>query len=196
MKKKRNIFQILGFLLIFLSLAVLGGREVLGIWSSQRSEALLQRIEPMLPPRTAGIPEARSDPDMPVLQLDGEDFCAIVSVPSFGVTLPVGNEWSEGPFMLYPHRFWGGVYDHSLIIGGSGGKGQFDFFGRLDLGDRVVITDMTGAQYSYEVGRIDRSRHVDMQTLRKTESDLILFARDETSLDHIIVRCIYSPYAG
>lgn len=193
MKKQRNLFQTLGFLLILLSMGLLLGKELLGMYHRGHMEKITEHMEALLPNRTVGGPEEYANSDMPVLQVDGEDYAALLRVPAFGVTLPVAGEWNTGALLSCPHRFWGSVYDHTLIIGGSGQKGQFDFCGRLDLGNKITVTDMTGAQFSYEVARIDRRRQADMQTFQEVDSDLILFVRDDATLDYIIVRCAFVP---
>ena len=193
MKNKRNIFHKLGLLLILISLALTFGRGLLGWYNGRQSEKITDRIEAILPQRTIGSPEAYANSDMPVLQLNGKDFSGLIRFPAYGVCLPMGSSWDGYSIYAYPCRFWGSVYDHSLIIGGSSQKGQFDFFDRLVPGDALVVTDMVGAQFSYEVSRIDRRNHADMETFLETDSDLVLFARDNGTLDYMIVRCTFVP---
>lgn len=193
MKNKLNLLQTLGFLLMLLSLCLLLGRELLGVYSRRQAEMTAEQIEAILPERTDGSPEDYTNPDMPVFQLDGRDFSALIRIPAFGVLLPVCNDWETGPFLAYPRRFWGSVYDNSLVIGGSDRNGQFDFCKRLDIGDEITITDMVGAQFSYEVARIERHANADSQKLLEPSWDLTLFARDSSSLNYIFVRCLFSP---
>lgn len=193
MKNKQNLFQKAGLLLIAASLCLLLSRELLGWYYCRQNELLADQIETMLPKTTTGIPETYSNSDMPVLELGGEDYSGLLQVSGFGVHLPIGNEWSISSSNKCPCRFWGSVYDHSLIIGGSSQKGQFDFCRKLDLGDTVSVTDMTGAIFFYEVTGIDRRGHADMKTFRESDGDLILFARDSSTLGYLIVRCSFSP---
>ena len=122
---------------------------------------------------------------MPVLQLEGEDFCGLLEVPSYGVSLPVGGEWEEGRVSVYPRRFWGSVYDRSMVIGGSGRNGQLDFCAKLDLGDTLRFTDMEGTRFSYEAVRIDRKKQIDAEELLWVRWDLTLFSYEETSGSYI-----------
>lgn len=193
MKNKLNLLQKFGFLLILLSLCLLVGRELLGAYSRRQTEMITDQIEAILTEQIAGSPEDYTDPNMPVLQLDGRDFSGLIRIPAFGVHLPIGNDWDADPFSIYPRRFWGSVYDNSLILGGSDRKGQFDFCNRIDIGDKILITDLTGAQFSYEVARIERHSHADTQALLESSWDLTLFVRDSSSLDYIFVRCMFSP---
>ena len=107
--------------------------------------------------------------------------------------LPIYSSWEDGSVAKYPCRFWGSAYDNSLIVGGSDRKGQFDFCSRLDLGDKIRITDMTGTEFSYEVVRIDRRKQADLQTFEEVDCDLTLFVRDSSTLNYIIVRCDFAP---
>ena len=189
MKGKLNGFQKLGFLLVALSAFVLLGSEWLARHHSAQAQALASEIKACLPPIVEGDPENYSNPAMPVLQLQEGDFSCLIEIISLGVSLPVESSWDSADISRFPHRFWGSVYDNSLILGGSNHKGQFDFCTKLDLGDPVLITDMTGTQFSYEVVRIDRRQQVDLDVLQEFDCDLTLFVRDGSSRNYIIVRC-------
>lgn len=193
MKGKMNLLQKAGVLLVAVGCLLALGTELLGEWNRRTTENLGQQIRASLPRITEGNPENYTDMDMPVLQLEQEDFCGLLQVPAFGVSLPIGANWKNNVVSRYPNRFWGSAYDNSLIIGGSGRKDQFAFCGKLDLGDEIRVTDMTGAQFSYEVAAIDRSSHANMDVFQQKQSDLILFARDNMTLDYIIVRGLFVP---
>ena len=195
MSGKLNLLQKLGLVLVLASCVLLIGSELMALHNRSAVEKLTAQLRARLPDVTEGDPGNYSDPEMPVLQLDGQDFSALIQVPAFGVSLPVGSSWDAGRISQYPCRFWGSVYDNSLIVGGSSREGQFDFCGRLDLGYKILVTDMTGARFSYEVIRIDRRSHADPETLGEADCDLILFARDSGTLDYIIVRCTFASGA-
>jgi len=193
MKKNAVLLQKLGFALVLLSFVILVGSELLAVSNRSATRNLTEQIRSGLAERTQGNPLDYTDARMPVLQLEGEDFSGLIEVPAFGVALPLGSSWNSHKLNSYPCCFWGSVYDNSLIVGGSGQKDQFAFCRSLDLGDKIRITDMTGVQFSYEVTRIDRRKHADMETFLESEGHLTLFAKDEQSLDYIIVRCEIVP---
>ena len=193
MKGKWNVFQWLGLVLILISLCLLVGSELLAGYHQKKAEALTDQLSAMLPQRTAGTPEDYSDPEMPILQLEGQDFSGLIQIPAFGVTLPIGSRWDRNLVSQYPCRFWGSAYDSTLVLGGKDREGQFDFCTRMDHGDVVMITDMTGTQFRYTVSRIDRSKDASAEILSEDAWDLTLFARDSGSMDYIIVRCQFSP---
>lgn len=191
MKRKGNLFQILGIALILLSGALLLGSQALARHRSTQAKALAQQIEAQLPSRRAGTTEDYSDPAMPVWQLQGEDFLGLVEVPSFGVTLPIHSLWEDSKLSSYPCRYWGSIYDGTLILGGSSEAGQFDFCEKLDLGERIIVTDMQGTQFSCGVERIDRADALDYEALSEGNYPLILFARTGSG-NYIVIRCVFS----
>lgn len=149
----------------------------------------VSRIEALLPPAAPGIPGEHSDPEMPALQIDGTDYAGILRFPAYGVSLPIALSWSDLRILSCPCRFYGSVYDNSMIIGGSDQQGQFDFFDRMELGDQVVVTDLLGAEFTYTTERIDRADSVDYELLASGGYPLTLFVRSAYTTDYILIRC-------
>ena len=158
MKEKWNLLQKLGLLLIAASCLLLLGSELMAKKNQSNAKSLAAQLKSILPDRTEGDPANYSDPAMPVLQLDGEDFSGLLEVPAFGVCLPVGAAWDSAAASRYPCCFWGSLYDNSMILG-SNADDQLAFCGKLDLGQKIRVTDMTGTEFSYETARIDRRKH-------------------------------------
>lgn len=190
MKQKLNLFQILGFLLILSSLGLLLGSKLVQIQNNKTTAQIRDTLEAMLPEPMAGNPADYSEADMPVFQLEGEDFSGLVSFPAYSVSLPIGSNWDSEKLSVYPCRYWGSAYDCSMVIGGSDKEGQFGLCGRLDLGDKVVITDVIGVQFTYEVARIDRYKQADEKILLDEWWDLTLFVKDTGAGTYIVVRCL------
>ena len=130
------------------------------------------------------------DMEMPALDLDGQDFIGLVDIPAFGVTLPIAGSWDAKRVADYPCRFWGTVYDGSLVVGGADQVGQFDGFDRIQDGSAITVTDMTGEVFSYVVAKVERSKSAQADVLMDPDADLTLFARDAYSLEYLLVRCV------
>ena len=189
MKRTKKLVILLGALLLVAAVGLFLFQQVGAVQASKRAEALLDALYAALPEISQGTPDDRIDVTMPVLEVEGINFAAILEVPMFDCKLPVSSPWSEKKLRSYPCRFYGSLYDGTLIIGGSDQKGQLDFLEQIDIGHKVMVTDMTGARYSYAVYRVDRAGHADAEVLMKEASSLVLFARDSFSLEYIIVRC-------
>ena len=144
----------------------------------------------LLPDRTLGVPETYADPGMPNLEINGEDYVALLEIPSQGVRLPVADQWNSMELFHSPARFAGSVYDKTMVIGGADHSGQFGFCDEIEHGAVITITDMTGAQFSYTVARIDRANRAEARWLQNEAYDLTLFCRNVYSMEYIAVRCV------
>ena len=190
MRKISKILFAVGIILVLVSLITLLALQMNAKKAQTNAAELVKQIEEIIPERTNGMMDTYTVMDMPVLQIDGKDFIAIVDIPAFGVKLPVAGSWDSGKVSSFPCRFSGTVYDGSLIVGGADQKGQFDFFDRIYNETVIIVTDMTGAEYTYTVSEIIRSDSAETDVLINTDADLTLFVRDAYSLEYIIVRCI------
>lgn len=183
MKRAGKALIFAGIALIVLSLGVLLLMKLADRQAEKNAEALLQRLDALLPPLHAGSQESYRVMTMPALEVDGRDVIAIVEIPTFSLRLPVLSSWEQGRDL--PRRLSGSAYDGSLIIGGS--AAQFACFDRIPNGTEVTVTDMRGAVFTYTVSRTGRATTADAETL--CGSKLTLFARQTASLEYILLRC-------
>ena len=189
MKKWSGLCSVVGIVLVLLSLGLLAGSLLHARYAQKQNVEVVAQLHGLMPEKTVGVAGDYADPEMPVLQLNGRDYVCLLEVPGLGVVLPVENRWEANALRTRPCRFWGSIYDGSCILGGSGRKGQFDFCARLDVGDRILLTDMAGGEFSCSVEKIERSQSADFDRLWNAYYPLTLFARQEYSSEYIIVRC-------
>ena len=189
MKKQLNIPLLLGIVLILISLGFLVFSLIKNHVDDENAQNVADQIRSLLPPITPGSMEDRSDNSMPVLQLNGQDYLALLEVPSQNVCLPVAAGWDVNALSALPRHYFGSAYNNTLIIGGSDRAGQFDFCPKIDIGEAVTVTDMTGSRYTYRVTKIQRASSVDAARLTQGNPGLTLFAKDSSTFDYIILRC-------
>ena len=146
--------------------------------------AVTEKIEDILPPRTEGTVGERTKNEMPVMNIDGNDYSGIIGVPGKNVKMPVYSGWDEKAAKSVPCRYSGSMYDLTLMIGGSE-SGGFDFLTRLEKGETVTFTDMTGKVYTFRVDSIVHRRNFDI----KNDGDLVLFSYMSDVSRYIFVRC-------
>ena len=189
--KKRNVpfFIILGVCLIIISLSIMIAFQIRMHIGAQQVQNTVSKMNEILPERIDGIPGMYPDSGMPVLEMDRVDYVAMLDIPSFGLTLPVVDKWNKNKLFLSPARFFGSVYSNTLIIGGVDYPQQFGFCDKIEHGALVKVTDMTGAQFTYTVSKVNRSKHAETQWLMDTDSALTLFCYDIYSMEYIAVRC-------
>ena len=190
MRRSGNIFLFAGLLLVLGSFGLLAATTLQTNTAASAAAELATELEDAMPPRSDGLMDSYTNMEMPAISLDGQEFIGTIAVPAFQTVLPIASAWDTGKVSSFPCRFWGTVYDGSLILGGADQKGQFDFLDQIQNGDSVLVTDMTGAQFSYRVSAIHRADSARADILLDGQSDLTIFARNARSLEYIIVRCM------
>lgn len=191
-KHKFPLLMVLGICLILISVSLLLFFQIRLHLGAQHSQRILLQMNEILPERTQGVPGVYLNSAMPVLEIDSIDYVAMVEIPSFGITLPVADQWDSDKLYRSPARFFGSVYESTLIIGGVDDSRQFGFCDKIEHGATITVTDMTGTQYTYAVLEIDRAKHAETQWLMSSDFDLTLFCHDVYSMEYIAVRCVFA----
>ena len=190
MNRRIPFLLILGTCLILLSLCCVIVVQLQQHIGAKKCQEVVMEMNKLLPDRTPGVSGEYLDSVMPVLEINGADYVALLEIPAQGVVLPVSDQWNSMGLSNSPARFSGSAYDKSLVLGGVDHPRQFGFCDEIEHDAVLNITDMTGAQFSYIVSRIDRSKHAQTQWLQNEEYDLTLFCRSAYSMEYIAVRCI------
>jgi len=188
-KRKFPLFLVLGICLILASISLVLTFQIRMYIGMQHSQKILSGMEQVLPERTAGVPGTYLTSAMPVLEIEDVDYVAMLEVPSFGIVLPVADQWDSNNLFQSPRRFYGSAYDNTLIIGGADDPRQFGFCDKIEFGAMITVTDMTGGQFTYTVSGVDRAKHAESQWLMDADCDLTLFCHDIYSMEYIAVRC-------
>ena len=190
-KGKFPIVLVLGICLVVISFALIVGLQIRKHIGADQSRKVVTRMSELLPERTVGVPELSSNPNMPVLEINDVDYVALIEIPSLNLSLPVADAWNSQKLYNSPARFYGSCYDHSLVIGGADNSHQFSFCDKIDNGTVIIVTDMTGTQFSYTVSRVDRAKSAESNWLICRDYDLTLFCRDALSMEYVAVRCSF-----
>lgn len=189
MYPKSRWFVFCGAVLVFCSMAIMLILQISTNNAQKRMDDMVAQIERVLPSESIGVTDNFSSMQMPSFELDGKNIIAVLQIPDLNVKLPIGSSWNKRKLTSFPQRFSGTVYDGSLVIGGCDREGQFDCLKKMDVGNTVTVTDMTGAKFSYTVDYIERKKSAKAEILNDGEYDLSLFVRESYSTDYIIVRC-------
>lgn len=191
-KRKSSIAFFLGACLILVSLFLVVALQIRVRMGSDECQSIIAKMQELLPDRSAGVPGAYPNSWMPILEIDGVDYVAMIEVPAFDVTLPVADQWNRNKLFDSPARFCGSAYDNTLVIGGVDDSHQFAFCDKIENGAAVTVTDMTGTQFAYTVVRVDRAKNAQNQWLTDADFDLTFFCRDIYSMEYIAVRCDFA----
>ena len=190
-KGKFPIVLVLGICLVVISIVLIVGLQIRTHIGANESQKVATRMNELLSEKIEGVPGTYSNPNMPVLEINGVDYVALIEIPSLNLSLPVADAWNSQKLYDSPARFYGSCYDHSLVIGGLDNSYQFSFCDKIDNGTVIIVTDMTGTQFSYTVSRVDRSKSAESNWLISKDYDLILFCRDALSMEYVAVRCSF-----
>lgn len=188
MNKKSKLVNILisiGITFIMVSLGLSIYVNLMNTISIKRLNVIVEDIHKLLPETTYGTWDNSTNISMPMVEIDGINFIGLIEIPSYNVELPLYGEWNNPQIFNTPCRYTGSVYDGTLIIGDNGKP----FVKLLNINDTIIITDMNGYQYTYSIDAIEKNKEVSTEFLTSLNSDLIIFIRQNYSLDYIIIRC-------
>lgn len=187
MRVIKALCLIVGSLLVLSSAVFLAVRRSVVTQNAQEIEQYVDTLYDIIPTPHAAVLEPRGSNNMPSLDINGQSFVALLGIPSFELTLPVGEAWESNE--RFPSRYTGSIYDGSLIVGTSNQKGQLDIVKELSVDDVLTLTDMTGDCFSYRITSIKYSKHADNETLQSDNASFTLFVKNIYAFEYIIIRC-------
>ena len=112
---------------------------------------LQQKVEPPEPEAESGP----LDPELPVVEVDGNEYVGEISIPAIGIDLPVMSEWSYPRLKIAPCRQFGSSRTDDLVIAAHNYESHFGKLTSLTAGDNVTFTDMDGIVNEYVVNKVE-----------------------------------------
>lgn len=95
------------------------------------------------------------DPELPVVEIDGNEYVGEISIPAIGIDQPVMSEWSYPRLKIAPCRQFGSSRTDDLVIAAHNYESHFGKLSSLSEGDSVIFTDMDGIENQYVVSKIE-----------------------------------------
>ena len=95
------------------------------------------------------------DPELPVVEIDGNEYVGEISIPAIGIDLPVMSEWSYPRLKIAPCRQFGSSRTDDLVIAAHNYESHFGKLSSLSEGDSVIFTDIDGIENQYVVSKIE-----------------------------------------
>ena len=190
-RKEGNLWMLLGLLLLAAALCLTG----YNLWEAYQAEKSarqgLSQMDAQLPELSA-LPAYLVAPEMemPILTIDGHDYIGYLYIPGLDLSLPVMSQWSYPNLKLAPCRYSGSAYLDNLIIAGHNYKKQFGVLKNLQLGDKIVFTDMDRNSFTYAVSEILVLEPTAVEELQAGDWDLTLFTCTPGGQSRVTVRCV------
>lgn len=135
------------------------------------------------------VPE---DGVMRTVEIDGYKYIGTLSIPSYGLELPVMSEWSYPGLKIAPGRYSGSVWTDDLIICGHNYERHFGNLKYLEAGDEIAFTDVDGNVFTYQVEEVLILQPTDVEEMAdqtSSEWDLTLFTCTIGGQTRVTVRC-------
>ncbi|MCD8217180.1 MAG: sortase [Clostridiales bacterium] len=130
--------------------------------------------------------------EMDTIIIDGCAYIGTLSIPSYGLELPIMSEWSYEGMKNAPGRYAGSVWTDDLVICGHNYSRHLGNLQYLEPGDAVSFTDVNGNVFDYEVLEVTILQPTDVEEMVDQESsawDLTLFTCTLGGQARVTVRC-------
>jgi LPXTG-site transpeptidase (sortase) family protein len=124
-----------------------------------------------------------------LIEINGEKYIGILSIPELSLELPINDEWSEKKLKETPCRYAGEI-NTSLVIAGHNYKNHFGSLAKLVKGDTVTLTDAAGVNHSYIVEKIETINATDIDVMLDDSYGLTLFTCNYSGMARIAVRAV------
>lgn len=127
------------------------------------------------------------------ITVDGNEYIGVVEIPSLEIRLPVLRDWSKSLLRISPCRYVGCSKNDTLIIAAHNYNSHFGRLFSLNIGDRILFTDVNGFVYQYEVAYTDTIPGNDVESMLASyngEWDLTLFTCTLGGQNRVAVRAV------
>lgn len=180
------IYIALGAALLIIAAVIVSNNLNESAAAGSASDKLLEGVIAQVP---NVVMESADSGEMPVVDVDGRSFIGTVQVPSLGLLLPIQSEWGKENARVSVCRYKGSVYENDLIVAGHNYSEHFGTLNQLQTGDSVIVTDMNGKSFYYEVTNIETLGAYDVFKMDEGDWDLTLFTCTVGGANRVTVRC-------
>lgn len=195
MKRKIAItFMIVGILFISFAMGLLiyNNREskIAKESSAEIIASIMLSIE-----KEKGSADKITDPfdkEMKIKEIDGYGYIGYLSIPALELELPVMSEWDYDRLKIAPCRYYGSTKTDNLVIAAHNYRSHFGYLGNIKPGDYVIFTDMEAEKLIYKVSSVEQLEPTDVDKVKDSGDDLILYTCTYGREKRITVRCSYA----
>lgn len=187
MKKLSGYFYIIfGVLLLVAAASIVKNNLDENANAGSASDELLSSVIEQVPDTVLA---SEDHGDMPVVDVDGRSFIGTVQIPDLGLLLPIQSEWAKENAKVSVCRYEGSAYENDLIICGHNYSEHLGNLGELSTGDSIIVTDMNGKSFYYQVVNIETLGAYDVEEMEGGDWDLTLFTCTVGGANRVTVRC-------
>ena len=191
MRKKGNLWIIIGFLCIISSISL----TYYNIWDEARADKLKTEIVSQIKSQTENESDFKDiyqefpEQEMPTVLVEEYDYIGVLEIPALGLELPVMKDWSYPKLKVSPCRYDGSAYQNNLIISAHNYDYHFGRLKSLEIGEEIFFTDMDGNIFQYEVIDMEILQPTEVEEMKSGEWDLTLFTCTYGGQSRVTIRC-------
>ena len=190
MKKTGIAFMLAGVICIISAMSLLVYNNAESKKAHDASTALIESLRTVIE-ENGNIPVDPFDDEMRIRNIDGYGYIGYLTVPALELELPVMSECDYSRLKISPCRYFGSTKTDNLVIAAHNYKHHFGYLGHLNQGDIVIFTDMDAKVYTYKVESVELLFPTDVDKVKNTGDDLILYTCNYSGSMRITVRCSY-----
>ena len=183
----RKGFLLLGALFLLAALALTG----YNLWDAHRADKAAQETVEELHDAIEAEPAAPElTQEMPVVEIDGNDYIGVLSFPSLSLELPVMAEWDYARLKIAPCRYDGSYFTGDLVIAAHNYAKHFSPIKWIAPGAEVILTAADGAVRRYTVLSTETLSPTQIEEMITPDGwDLTLFTCNLGGQTRCAVRC-------
>ena len=157
--------------------------------AQKASQDMLQEIQQQIAEESDSENEEQHPQQMPVGEIKGYEYIGILTIPALEVELPVLTDWSYAKLKVAPCLYYGNCYEPDFVIAAHNYQSHFGRLSKLQAGDIVTFTDVSGNIYGYEVILIETLAENATKEMITSGFDLSLYTCTPGGGSRVTVRC-------
>ena len=193
MRKKIAVsLMTVGMLLVSMAAALLLYNNHENSAARKDSDTVMQSLKSVITQNEVNKSGSETDPfdtEMKTIEIDGRSYIGYLSIPALSLDLPVMADWDYPSLKISPCRYYGATTTHNLVIAAHNYRYHFGYLGNLKKDDIVIFTDADDKDYTYKVTMVETLLPTDVDKVKDTGDELILYTCTYGGAKRITVRC-------
>lgn len=161
--------------------------------AGQEAEEILQEVRTAIAARENAEeterPEESEEAVAPTVELDGELYIGVLTIPDLNLELPVMADWDYERLKRAPCRQFGAAESDDLVIAAHNYKRHFGALAHLQMDAAVSFTGVDGGVIAYRVARVASIDPKDVDAVQYSGYDLVLYTCTYGGSDRVAVFC-------
>lgn len=122
-------------------------------------------------------------------EIDKDWYIGILTIPTLQVEVPIFSEYVFDQLPYTPCRYAGSYLTDNMIVAAHNYDSHFGRIRKLDSGDPIDFTDVTGTVYHYQVIQTEILPDTAVEEMEQGNWDLTLFTCTLSGTQRVTVRC-------